>query len=135
MTPDQLRLLAELSDDRILGIVDNPSYQCSSIRESHSGGTARDEQWWKAHLFRETYPWGIAMTTGGDYFRERKVSDPAHAVTLTWRQITAWSESLTDEQRAQARRARMSHDVDEERAVVEKLLAPVAAEPEELALW
>lgn len=135
MTPDQIRLLRELSDHLVLGLVDYPDYWCGHIRESQGSGTTRDQQWWDAHLFRKTYPWGIAITTAGDYTSQRKVADPAHVVTLTWRQITRWVESLTDTQRAEARRARMSKDQGQERHAVDALLGRVPAEVEELTLW
>ncbi|WP_432679181.1 hypothetical protein ACRAJ3_09825 [Rhodococcus pyridinivorans] len=134
MTPDQIRLLHELSDHLILGLVDYPDYWCGHIRESQGSGTTRDQQWGDAHLFRKTYPWGIAITTAGDYTSQRKATDPEHVVTLTWKQITRWVDSLTDEQRAEARRARMSKDREQEHRAVEQLLAPEPAD-EEWALW
>ncbi|UPK64937.1 hypothetical protein MYP14_06180 [Rhodococcus pyridinivorans] len=134
MTPDQIRLLGELADWQLLGIVDAPEYWCKHIRDSHECASARDEQWWNARLGRKTYPWGIAITTAGDYLDERKAADPAHAVTLTWRQITRWVEGLDDELRGDARRARSG--TPEERAeVIDRLLGRVPAEPVELTLW
>lgn len=134
MTPDQIRLLGELADWQLLGIVDAPDYWCKHIRDGQGGGTTRDQQWWDAHLFRKTYPWGIAITTAGDHTSQRKVSDPAHVVTLTWRQITRWVEGLDAELRGDARRTRSG--TQEERAeVIDRLLGRVPAEAEELTLW
>lgn len=134
MTSDQLRLLAELADWQILGLADNPGYWCRYIRDGHGGGTPSDEQWRAAGLWRSTYRWGIAMTTHGDYMRERSVRDPEHAVTLTWRQIIDWVSQLPDALRADARRARTA-DAEEQQRVIAQLLAPAPTEPEELALW
>jgi hypothetical protein len=136
MTPDQLRLLGELADWQLLGLVDAPDYWSKQIRDSHGCGSAKDEQWWNARLGRKTYPWGIAITTAGDYLSERKASDPAHVVTLTWRQITRWVESLGAALRADARRARAG--TPEERAeVIDRLLGrhQTPTEVEELTLW
>ncbi|WP_395704830.1 hypothetical protein [Rhodococcus ruber] len=135
MTPDQLRLLRELTDWQILGLADNPDYWCRYIRDGQGGGTPSDKQWRAAGLWRATYRWGIAMTTHGDYMRERSIRDPEHAVTLTWRQITGWVNRFPDELRADARRARTAADPDEKHRVAEQLLEPTAADPEVLALW
>ncbi len=134
MNADQLRLLAELADWQILGLADNPGYWCGHIRDMHGGGTPRDKQWYDAGLWRSTYRWGIAMTTHGDYMRERGIRAPEHVVTITWRQIIDWVSQLPDEFRADARRARTADDEEKQR-VVELLLAPAPTEPEELALW
>ncbi len=134
MTPNQLRLIAELADWQILGLADNPGYWCGHIRDMHGGGTPRDKQWYDAGLWRSTYRWGIAMTTHGDYTKQRSLRDPEHAVTLTWRQIIDWVSQLPDELRADARRARTAHDEEKQR-VIAQLLEPAPTEPEELALW
>lgn len=134
MNADQLRLLRELTDWQILGLADNPGYWCGHIRDMHGGGTPKDDQWRDANLWRSTYRWGIAMTTHGDYMKQRSLRDPEHAVTLTWRQILDWVGQLPDELRADARRARTADD-DEKQRVIALLLAPAPTEPEELALW
>ncbi|WP_395705453.1 hypothetical protein [Rhodococcus ruber] len=132
MTPDQLRLLAELAEWQILGLADNPGYWCVHIRDMQGGGTPSDEKWYDAGLWRSTYRWGIAMTTHGDYMRERSVRDPEHVVTLTWRQITAWVSQLPDELRAAARRARKADCAEQQRAIALLLAQP---ETGELLLW
>ena len=134
MNADRLRLLAELADWQILGLADNPGYWCGHIRDMHGGGTPRDKQWYDAGLWRATYRWGIAMTTHGDYTKQRSIRDPEHAVTITWRQILDWVGQLPDELRADARRARTADDEEKER-VIALLLEPAPTEPEELALW
>lgn len=132
MTHDQLRLLAELADWQILGLADNPGYWCGHIRDMHGGGTPRDKQWYDAGLWRSTYRRGIAMTTHGDYMRERSIRDPEHVVTLTWRQILDWVSQLPDELRADARRVRKA-DATEQQRVIGLLLAQ--PETGELLLW
>ncbi len=134
MTPDQLRLLAELADWQILGLADNPGYWCGHIRDMHGGGTPHDDQWRAAGLWRSTYRWGIAMTTHGDYTKQRSIRDPEHAVTITWHQILDWVGQLPADLRADARRARTADDEEKQR-VIALLLAPAPTEPEELALW
>lgn len=134
MTHDQLRLLAELADWQILGLADNPGYWCKYIRDGQGGGTPKDDQWRAAGLWRSTYRWGIAMTTHGDYTKQRSIRDPEHTVTITWRQILDWVGQLPDELRAAARRARTADDEEKQR-VIAHLLAPAPTEPEELALW
>lgn len=134
MNADQLRLLYEIADWQLLGLVDAPDYWCKHIRDGQGCGSAKDKQWWNVHLWRKTYPWGFAMTTAGDYLSARKSTDPDHVVTLTWRQITRWVEGLDDELRADARRARSG--TPEERAeVIDRLLGREPAEVEELTPW
>ena len=132
MNPDQLRLLAELADWQILGLADNADYWCKYIRDGQGGGTPCDEQWRDDGLGRSTYRWGIAMTTHGDYYRERDIRAPEHAVTLTWRQIIDWVSQLPDDLRADARRARKA-DATEKQRVIDLLLAQ--PETGELLLW
>lgn len=134
MNADQLRLLAELADWQILGLADNPGYWCGHIRDMHGGGTPKDDQWRDAGLWRSTYRWGIAMTTHGDYTKQRSIRAPEHVVTITWRQILDWVGQLPDELRADARRARTADD-EEKQSVIALLLAPALTEPEDLALW
>jgi len=135
MTTDQLRLLAELDDWLILGIAADPTYWIGHLRDSQRGSTARDREWWDAHLGLRTYRWGIAMTTAGDYLHDRKASDPAHAVTLTWRQITRWAESLPAELRAEVRRAHTDRDQDIQQTVLDRLLGRTVDQPHELTLF
>lgn len=135
MTPDQLRLLAELDDWQVLGLADNADYWCKYIRDGQGGGTPCDEQWRTAGLWRATYRWGIAMTTHGDYYRERDIRAPEHVVTLTWRQIASWVNQLPDELRAEARRSRRVADPEEKRRVAELLLVASRGAEEELLLW
>lgn len=132
MNPDQLRLLAELADWQILGLADNADYWCKYIRDGQGGVTPCDEQWRDAGLWRSTYRWGIAMTTHGDYYRERDIRAPEHVVTLTWRQIIDWVSQLPDDLRADARRARNA-DATEKQRVIDLLLAQ--PETGELLLW
>lgn len=132
MTPDQLRLLAELADWQLLGLADNPGYWCGHIRDMQGGGTPSDKKWYDAGLWRATYRWGIAMTTHGDYMRERSIRAPEHVVTVTWRQIIDWVSQLPDELRADARRARKA-DATEQQRVIGLLLAQ--PETGELLLW
>lgn len=134
LSADQLGLLAELAEWQILGLTDNPGYWCKYIRDGHGHGTPSNEQWRAAGLWRSTYRWGIAMTTAGDYMRERGIRAPEHAVTLTWRQILDWANGLPGELRADARRARNADPVGWRR-VVARLLAPEVTESEELTLW
>lgn len=134
LSTDQLRLVAELADWQILGLADNPGYWCGHIRDMHGGGTPSDEQWRAAGLWRATYRWGIAMTTHGDYYRERDLRAPEHVVTLTWRQILDWVSQLTDDLRAEARRARTA-DAEEKERIIARLLAPESTASEELTLW
>ncbi|UYP17749.1 hypothetical protein OED52_13815 [Rhodococcus sp. Z13] len=141
MTPDQLRLLGELEDWMVFGLIDVPEHWISHLRERRGGATAKDPEWRAAGLGLRTYPWGIAMTGAGDYFGSRKASDPAHAVTLTWQQITRWGESIPGELRAQARRERFEGGREAQKAIVDRFLGrttvdrPVVVEVEELTLW
>ncbi|MDH6279499.1 hypothetical protein [Prescottella agglutinans] len=140
LTALQRDVLAELDDWQILGLADAPEYWISGIREGQGCGTVRGE--WPGRVFRKTYRWGIAVTAEGDYFSERKLSDPAHAGTLTWKRIQLWAESLPAELRADARRARNADDFERQR-VVDALLGRTSfvnldsepAEPKELTLW
>ncbi|OOL29557.1 hypothetical protein GQ85_25210 [Rhodococcus rhodochrous] len=134
LSAEQLRLIAELADWQILGLADNPGYWCGHIRDMHGGGTPRDKQWRDAGLWRATYRWGIAMTTHGDYMRERSIRDSEHVVTITWRQFLDWAAALPTELRADARRARTA-DTEEKQRVIARLLAPAQTKPEELTLW
>lgn len=140
LTALQRDVLAELTDWQILGLADVPEYWISSIRDGQGGGTVRGE--WPGLVMRKTYRWGIAVTADGDYLSERKLSDPAHAGTLTWKRIQLWAESLPAELRADARRARNADDF-ERRRVVDALLGrtdcvnldDAPAEPKEMMLW
>lgn len=134
MTPDQLRLLAELDDWQIVAIADAPDYWCDYIRNCHGCGSLTDT--WPTGHWRKTYAWGVAVTASGDYCTERKLADPAHLVTLTWKQIRAWAEALPAELRTEARLVRSSRppEREEQRRVAELLLAGAAAEPE-MTLW
>lgn len=134
VTPEQLRLLRELDDWQILGLVDSPDFWCRHIRDMQGVGSTRDPHRGETGVCRKTYPWGIAITPWGDYTSQLKVTDPAHVVTLTWRQITRWVESLTDTQRAEARRARMTRDREQQRSAVELLFASEPVDTE-LTLW
>ena len=135
MTPDQLRLLAELDDWQLVAIADAPDYWCDYIRNCHGCGSVRGD--WPSGYWRQTYPWGVAITTPGDYCTERKLADPAHLVTLTWKQIRTWAEALPAELRTEARLVRSSRppDPDEQHHVAGLLLAGAAPEPLELTLW
>jgi len=135
MTPDQLRLLAELHPRQILGLADAPDYWCPQLRDTRGGGTPKDAVWRAAGLWRKTYSWGIAMTTPGDYMEQRAITAPEHTVTLTWRQVTSWAEALPEERRAAARKARMSVHAANEDAAVAELFAPVIAAEPEMTLW
>lgn len=136
MTPDQLRLLAELAPYQILGLADDPGYWCGDIRDGKGGGTAKDSQWREARLHRATYRWGVAMTTEGDYFRERSARALEHAARLTWGEIMSWVGTLPAEVRADARRARRA-DETEQQSVIARILAPAGpvAVVEEMTLW
>ncbi|MGW0043449.1 hypothetical protein [Rhodococcus sp. NPDC003348] len=134
ITDDQRRLLAELDAWKILALADMPEYWCKHIREGQGFGSVLGD--WPAGTWRSTYPWGIAITSSGDYLRDRKRDDPAHAATVTWAQITRWVESLPTELRAEARRNRKA-ERDVEAALAARIIAhtdvPTAAE--ELTLW
>ncbi|WP_084845650.1 hypothetical protein [Prescottella equi] len=140
LTALQCAVLAELTDAQILGLADAPEYWISGIRDGQGGGTVRGE--WPGRVFRQTYRWGLAVTAEGDYLNERKLSDAAHAGTITWKRIQLWAESLPAELRADARRARNADDF-ERRRVVDTLLGRTQyvnldaelAEPKELTLW
>lgn len=140
LTALQRDVLAELTDWQILGLADAPEYWISSIRDGQGGGTVRGE--WPGPVMRKTYRWGLAVTAEGDYLSERKVGDPAHVGTLTWKRIQLWAKSLPAELRADARRARNGDDL-ERRRVVDALLGRAEcvyldaerAEPKELTLW
>lgn len=120
LTDDQRRLLAELAPWQILALADMPDYWCKHIRDGQGSRSVR-EGWPPGHS-RETYPWGLAITLRGDSLHTRKASDPAHAVTLTWAQITRWAEALPAELRADARRNRKAgHDT--EQAVAARIIA------------
>lgn len=134
MTPDQLRLLAELDPWQILGLAVDPKGACASLRDRQGGGTPRDGQWWTARLMRATYRCGIAMTSHGDHMRQRGSRDVEHAVTLTWTQLAAWSTALTDEQRERARQA-LTATREEQRQVTAELLAPAESRDTELTLF
>jgi hypothetical protein len=133
---DQLRLLGELADWQLLDLVEAWGDACAYIRDRHEYGTPRDQQWRAMSLMRATYRWGIAITTHGDYTKQRGIRDPEHVVTLTWGQLAEWSTTLPVDLRADARRARAG--TPEERAqVVDRLLGrhQAPAEVEELTLW
>ncbi|MHA4848786.1 hypothetical protein L1080_004460 [Rhodococcus sp. MSC1_016] len=132
LTEAQRLLLGELESWQILALADAPEYWCKHIRDGQGGGTARNEEWRAVGVYRQTYSWGLAMTTSGDYMHERKRDDPAHAAAITWREITRWVEHLPPELRAEARRQRKGDD-DAVRAVVDQLLAH--SEAEQGALW
>lgn len=140
LTALQCAVLAELTDAQILGLADAPEYWISGIRDGQGGGTVRGE--WPGRVMRKVYRWGLAVTADGDYLSQRKLSDPAHAGTLTWKRIQLWAESLPAELRADARRARTADDL-ERRRVVDALLGRTEcvyldgapSEPRELTLW
>lgn len=128
----QRLLLGELDSFLILALVDAPEYWCKHIRDMQGCGTARNEEWRAAGVYRQTYSWGLAMTTSGDYMHQRKRDDRAHTVTLTWAEITRWAEALPAELRTLARKNRKSDTCDRILAA-EQILA--AAEAGQGALW
>jgi len=136
MNADQLRLLGELADWQLLGLVDEPDYWSRHIRDMQGSGSTQDPQWADAGVCRKTYPWGIAITPWGDYTSQRSATDPAHVATLTWRQIARWVESMPADLRADTRRARRG-EAGERAGVVDRLLGrvPAAGAVEELTLW
>lgn len=133
LTNDQRLLLAELESWQLLALADAPAYWCKHIRDSQGGGTARNPEWRAAGVWRNTYSWGLAITTLGDYTRQRRRDDPAHAVTLTWSEITRWVEALPAELRADVRRSRKS-DTPATFAFAELILTAGVPEPEP-TLW
>ena len=133
LTNGQRLLLGELESWLLLGLADAPEYWCKHIRDMQGFGSARNTEWRAAGVWRATYSWGLAMTTGGDYMRERKRDDSAHTVTLTWAEITRWVESMPAELRAEARRQRKL-GIELISRVVEQLLAHGVAELEP-TLW
>lgn len=135
MTPDQLRLLAELEEWRLFALVDVPKWAIENLRFSRRGSTPKHPKWRSCGLAFRTYSWGIAITAEGDYLGERKVSAPEHVVTLTWQQISKWVESIPDELRAQARRERFDGGREAQKAIVDQLLDRTPTEPEELTLF
>ncbi|MFC9514584.1 hypothetical protein ACFTSD_02530 [Nocardiaceae bacterium NPDC056970] len=92
LTPGQIRLIGELAPWQIYLLVRNPKDQCRSIREGQGGGSLGGD--WPASYWRKTYPWGIAVTTSGDYFSKRKVDASEHLATVTWGELTTWAKAL-----------------------------------------
>lgn len=133
LTDEQRLLLGELDSFLILALADAPEYWCKHIRDMQGGGTARNEEWRASGVYRQTYSWGLAMTTSGDYMHQRKRDDPEHVVTLTWSEITRWIESLPAELRTLARTKRKS-DTPDKILVAEQILAAGVTEPEQ-TLW
>ena len=135
MTADQLRLLAELHPAQVCGLAIAVDDEIDSLRSGCYSGTPRHDLLRAAGLTVAAYRWGIAVTTHGDYFRERGVRAPEHAVTLTWTQIRRWAAATPESLCAAARRAWATRDRLEWCRVADLLTSPAHTDSEELTLW